>query len=88
MAHKPTVSINQDWQDLTALIDGYSSLNEYNIQVLSQGKVMFCISATEPTTQSYTICSQYDIVSLAKGIVGCWVQANDALTGKLSIEEV
>jgi hypothetical protein len=88
MAHKPTVSINQTWQNLTSLIAGYSATNEYNIQLLSQGKAMFCISASEPTTQSYTITSQYDIVNLAKGVVGCWVKMNDALTGKLSIEEV
>jgi hypothetical protein len=88
MAHKPTISINQTWQSITALIDGYSSAKEYNVQVLSQGKVMFCISATEPTTQSYTIVSQYDIVNLATGVVGCWAKTSDSYTGKLSIEEV
>jgi len=88
MAHKPLVTINQTWQELTTLIDSYSALSEYNVQLLSQGKAMFCVSASEPTTQSYTIANQYDIVVLAKSVVGCWVKMSDSYTGKLSIEEV
>lgn len=88
MAHLALVEIDQTWQELTSLIVGYSASSEYNIQLLSQGKAQFCISASEPTTQSYTIVSQYDIVILAKSIVGCWVKMNDTYTGKLSVEEV
>jgi hypothetical protein len=88
MEHKPRISITQEWTDLLASITGYSSANDYNIQLLSQGKVQFCISATEPTTQSYTIVSQYGIIVLAKNVVGCWVKMNDSLTGTLSVEEV
>lgn len=88
MAHKPIVAINQTWQELTTLIDSYSATKEYNVQLLSQGKALFCISVNAPTTQSYTVANQYDIVVLAKSIVGCWVKMNDALTGNLSIEEV
>jgi len=88
MAHKAIVELNQTWQDLTSLISGYSSSSAYNIQLLSQGKAQFCISATEPTTQSYTISSQYQLIVLGSGVVGCWAKMNDSLTGKLSIEEV
>lgn len=88
MAHKPKITIDQTWQELTGLIDSYSALKDYNVQLLSQGKAMFCVSVSEPTTQSYTIANQYDIVVLAKGIIGCWVKMSDTYSGTLSIEEV
>ncbi len=88
MAHKPKVTITEDWSDLTSAIEDYSSASEYNIQVLTTGKVAFCMSPIEPTTQSWTVVSQYEIVVLSTLPVGCWVRSLDATTGSLSIEEI
>lgn len=96
MAHKPIVEIDQEWSDLTGLIDSYSSSNSYNIQLLTTGKVQLCISATDPTYTpiynevywSYTVAEQHQVVNLASGVAGCWAKMLDSQAGKLSIEEV
>ena len=88
MAHKPKVTITEDWSDLTAAIQDYSSSSEYNVQVLTTGKIGFCLSPIAPTTQSWTVVQQYEIVVLSALPVGCWVRSLDATTGALSIEEI
>jgi hypothetical protein len=88
MAHKNKVVVTNEWSDLLASIQDYSSSSEYNIQVLSQGKVCFCLSTIEPTTQSYTVVDQYQIVSLTALCIGCWVKTADSASISLSIEEI
>lgn len=88
MAHKAKVTITSDWSDLTNAIEDYSSASEYNIQVMTTGKVAFCMSPIEPTTQSWTIVSQFEIVVLSTLPVGCWVRSLDDVYGALSVEEI
>jgi hypothetical protein len=86
--HKNKVTVTGSWSNLLTAIDSYDTSKDYNIQVLGTGNVMFCVSSTKPTTQSYTIAKQFDIVVIASGIVGCWVKSGDSNNSTLSVEEV
>jgi hypothetical protein len=89
MAHKAKVEITDVWGDLSTLIEGYSSSNDYNIQVLTSGKIGFSYSPIEPeASKSCTICKQYEIYVLPRGSGKIWARMLDGSRMVLSIEEI
>jgi len=85
MAHYATIiGITSTWQNLAALCTEMAS--ELNIQNQSGGKVAFCVSTLIPTTNSYTIAEDMDVVVKAAAVANLWVKSLERLSGKLSIE--
>ena len=88
MAHyTDAVEITSSWSDLEAELDALMA-SQLNIQNQSGGRVAFCVSTTEPTTNSYTIAEHLDVVVKPAAIANLWVKCLDRLNGKLSIEVV
>jgi hypothetical protein len=88
MAHKAKVIVTDEWQDISGLIEGYNSIYDYKIQLLSSGKAGYSFLNKEPDEESWTVIKQYGLFVYRGGQgIGCYVRAIDCERCVLSIEE-